>query len=61
MIINVIVVSSLVFAIAFLVAWLRVPRLRAWIERPKYRFQANVQSYDEKQAARLDTPGRSAR
>jgi hypothetical protein len=22
------------------------PDLRAWIERPKYKFQANVQSYD---------------
>jgi hypothetical protein len=41
-----------VFAVVFFAAWLSIPRLRAWIERPKYHFQANVQSYDEKQAAR---------
>jgi hypothetical protein len=35
-----------VFAAAFFVAWLARPDLRVWIERPKYRFQANVQSYD---------------
>ena len=46
MIIDVIVFSSILFAVVFLAAWLAVPGLRAWIERPKYRFQANVQSYD---------------
>ena len=55
MILDVIVFSSMVFAIAFFAAWLRAPRLRAWIERPKYRFQANVQSYDRKQAAGMDS------
>jgi len=49
MIIDVIVFSSIVFAVVFLAAWLTVPGLRAWIERPKYRFQANVQSYDKVQ------------
>ena len=29
------------------------PDLRAWIERPKYRFQANVQNYDQVQTQRL--------
>jgi len=58
MIIDVIVCSSLAFALVFLAAWLRTPRLRAWIERPKYRFQANVQSYDEKQTTGLDSAER---
>ena len=49
MIIDVIVFSSIVFAVVFLAAWLAVPGLRVWIERPKYRFQANVQSYDKVQ------------
>jgi hypothetical protein len=60
MIIDVIVFSSIVFAIVFFTAWILTPRLRAWIERPKYRFQANVQSYDKKQTAGLDSAeGRS--
>lgn len=60
MIVDIIVLSSLVFAIVFFAAWWRIPRLRAWIERPKYRFQENVQSYDEKQTTRLDSSeGRS--
>ena len=46
MITDVIVFSAIVFAVAFFAAWLARPDLRAWIERPKYRFQANVQSYD---------------
>ena len=36
------------FAVLFLAAWCVSPALRAWIERPKYRFQKNVQSYDER-------------
>ncbi|HTS75495.1 MAG TPA: hypothetical protein VMG40_04785 [Bryobacteraceae bacterium] len=55
MIIDAIVISSLLFAIVFFGAWLLMPRLRAWIERPKYRFQANVQNYDEKQTGRRST------
>ena len=46
MITGIIVFSAIAFAGAFFVAWLIRPDLRAWIERPKYRFQANVQSYD---------------
>jgi hypothetical protein len=45
---DVIVFSSILFVALFFVAWLVRPDLRAWIEKPKYRFQANVQSYDQK-------------
>jgi len=46
MITDIIVFSAIVFAAGFVLAWLARPDLRAWIERPKYRFQANVQHYD---------------
>ncbi len=46
MIEDLIVFSALAFALVFLVAWLLSPRLRAWIEKPKHRFQANVQDYE---------------
>ena len=46
MITGIIVFSAIGFAVVFFVAWLTRPDLRAWIERPKYKFQANVQSYD---------------
>jgi len=59
MIIDVIVYSSIAFAVVFLAVWLVVPDLRAWVERPKYRFQANVQSYDKVQATRLDSGKRN--
>ena len=42
-----IVLLAVVFAVVFLAAWLVSPGLRIWIERPKYRFLADVQSYDE--------------
>jgi hypothetical protein len=41
-----IVLSSIVLTGAFVAAWLRVPGLRAWIERPKYQFQDAVRRYD---------------
>ena len=44
---DLIVLLAGVFAVAFLFAWLLSPRLRVWIERPKYRFLADVQSYDK--------------
>jgi hypothetical protein len=47
MIENLIVFSALAFAAVFFVAWLLNPRLRAWLERPKHRFQANVQDYEQ--------------
>lgn len=46
MITDVIVVSAVVFGAALSAAWLMRPGLRAWIERPKYRFQENVKNYD---------------
>ena len=45
-----IVIIAIVFAAAFTVAWLLRPDLRAWIERPKYRFQSNVRTYDQEQS-----------
>jgi len=38
---------AVLFAVVFLAAWIISPRLRAWVERPKYRFQANVRAYDQ--------------
>jgi hypothetical protein len=46
-----IVLTAIACAAVFVVAWLVRPDLRAWIERPKYRFQANVRSYDQAQSA----------
>ena len=46
-----IVLTAIACAAVFIVAWLLRPDLRAWIERPKYRFQANVRSYDQAQSA----------
>ena len=46
-----IVLAAIVCAAVFVAAWLFRPDLRAWIERPKYRFQANVRSYDQAQSA----------
>ena len=49
---DVIVGLALLFTLAFLAAWLISPRLRAWVERPKYRFQADVRAYDQIQKGR---------
>jgi hypothetical protein len=46
-----IVLTAIVCAAVFIAAWLLRRDLRAWIERPKYRFQANVRSYDQAQSA----------
>ncbi len=43
---DVIVLLAGVFAVVFLAAWLVSPSLRVWIERPKYRFLADVQRAD---------------
>jgi hypothetical protein len=43
---DIIVLVAVVFTIVFLAAWLASRNLRAWIERPKYRFLADVESYD---------------
>lgn len=44
-----IVLAVLVFTIGFLAAWALSPNLRTWIERPKYRFLADVEGYDKAQ------------
>ena len=44
---DLIVVTALAFALLFLGAWAVSPGLRAWIERPKYRFLAEVEGYDQ--------------
>jgi hypothetical protein len=46
MIADAIVGLSLLFAAAFTLAWFVRPGLRSWIERPKYRFQADLERYD---------------
>lgn len=48
MITDVIVLASLVFAAAFVAAWLVSPALRAWIERPKHRFHEAAAEYDQR-------------
>jgi hypothetical protein len=54
MITNLIVFASLVFTIAFVIAWLMSRDLRAWIERPKHRFHARAREYEvaQRDAAR---------
>lgn len=58
---DLIVWLSIVFAVAFAAAWLIRPDLRAWLERPKYRFQAHVQDYDRVQREQADTARRRPR
>ena len=58
---DLIVGLAALFAVVFFAAWLVSPRLRAWVERPKYRFQANVRSYDEVQRVRPAPQPRSPR
>jgi hypothetical protein len=47
-----IVVVSTLLSVAFFAAWLLLPNLRAWIERPKYRFQEELERYDQRRIAR---------
>ena len=44
---NFTVALVLLFAAGLVVAWAASPRLRAWIEKPGYRFQENARRYDE--------------
>ena len=46
MITDLIVLASVVFTVAFIVAWVVSPALRAWIERPKHRFHDLSRGYD---------------
>jgi NADH:ubiquinone oxidoreductase subunit H len=43
---DVIVLIAVLFTVVFVGAWLASANLRAWIERPKYWFLANVEDYD---------------
>lgn len=56
---DLIVGLSILFALAFLVAWIVSPGLRAWVERPKHRFQENVRRYDKEQRGRSALEGRN--
>lgn len=60
MITDFIVVASVIFTVAFVAAWWRRPRLRAWIERPKYQFQDAVRGYDRAQRPDGHTKGSHA-
>jgi hypothetical protein len=51
---------AVLFALVFLAAWLLSQRLRLWVERPKYRFQANVRIYDQVISGRDKLKGRNA-
>jgi hypothetical protein len=54
---DVIVVLSTLLSLAFVVAWLAFPRLRAWIERPKYHFQEHLERYDLERSREADLRG----
>jgi hypothetical protein len=41
-----IVLIAVVLAVVFIAAWVSSPNMRAWIERPKYRFLTDVEGYD---------------
>lgn len=41
-----IVLSAVIICLVFFIAWAVSPGLRAWIERPKYRFLDDVRDYD---------------
>ena len=58
MITTIIVVSSLAFGVAFVLAWCVSPGLRQWVERPKYRFLTRAQAYDRTRGGGAD--GRSS-
>lgn len=59
MITAVIVWGSLFGALAFCIAYLCSPRLRAQVEQPKYRFHQQVQDFD-KNAALAREPARGS-
>jgi hypothetical protein len=44
---DVVVFIALAFSAGFTLAWALSPRLRGWIERPKYRFQQNLRNFDK--------------
>jgi hypothetical protein len=48
MISAIVIISSVVLAVAFMLAWLLRPSLREEIERPKHWFQDQVHRYDQR-------------
>ena len=58
---DVIVGRAVLFAVIFFAAWLGSPRLRAWVERPKYRFQADLRAYDQAQSGKSTLNRRNTR
>ena len=54
MIMTIIVISSVVLAVAFTLAWLAKPGLRRRVEDPKHLFAEQVRQYDQ-QNAEIDT------
>jgi hypothetical protein len=42
-----IVISSVILALAFTIAWLLRPELRRQIESPKHNFQEQIRSYNK--------------
>jgi hypothetical protein len=53
MITDLIVLASVLFTVAFIIAWLVSPALRSWIERPKHRFHERSRGYDRSQRRRF--------
>ena len=49
-----IVVTSIALAVVFSVAWMLVPDLRAWVERPKHQFHDRLQQYDRDASPRSE-------
>jgi hypothetical protein len=58
---DLIVGLAILFAAFFFAAWLISPRLRKWVERPKYRFQADIRAYDQVQSEKSTLKGRNTR
>ena len=51
-----IVAVALTFGVGFSVAWLTSAKLRQWIERPKYGFQASIESFDRSKLREEKSP-----
>lgn len=56
MIPDLIVSASVLLTLAFAAAWAASPRLRAWIEKPKHRFQDALTDYDRSESDRRQQP-----
>lgn len=46
MISNAVVIGSVLFGIAFLLAWFSSPELRRRVEQPKYRFLSRLEQHE---------------